>query len=1468
MAIVSDIEIRLRADIARLQQDLNQARQSVDNTMSRIGSAVKGAAGALAALGLGLSVNAFAQWIKGAIDATDVVSDLSQKTGIAIKDIAGLQLWFQKGGTEAGAFESSMVKLSRKIADGGDEFTKLGIKTRDANGGLRSNVDVLLDSADAFKEMQDGTAKTALAVELFGKTGAELIPLLNEGSDGLREMNEMAQKLGLTFDQETVDAAGNFNDTLDFLAGALQGVSRQVAAQMLPTLNSMSGAFLTLITQGDGVRKAADVIGTGFKILYTIGVGVVEIFNTVGKTIGAAAGQLVAILTGEFKMAAQIGREWSADMAQGWKASAKSVADVWTGAGGEVVAAMVKTQHAGTIASDTATKDAKKQASAYQGLIDAIQDKLVESDREARGMEKLNESQKLAMALDEGLANGKIKLTAAEEGYYRMLIEAVGVNEENARVNKEVAASNERAAKGAEANAKLVRQLADERARELETAEKEAATQERLAATFGMTEAAIAQLEVTRLEEQLAQRVSLGMTLDEIEQLEALIPLKQRAAKAIANTEDLKAQRQLWESIDKTAHDTFVSIADGGKNAAQRLKDTFKNVFFDWLYQQTLKKWIINVQGEITGIGSALTGGGGSGSLSNLTSLLGNGSGSLSSVLSQGIQKGFDSLGLSMGSGSPGTLAQLGGAAGSTLAGYGLGTTANSMISGQYSVGGEGLQKVATAAASAFFGPIGGAVTGAILGLVNRAFGRGPKTTTGQGITGTFGADSFSGQNYTEWMKKGGWFSSTKRGTDTSALSGEMSDTLNAAYKAIKDSTGAFANALGVPADVVASYSKTVKLAFTGDATKDQKALTDLFTQMGDELATRVLPNVSAFIMEGETAATTLQRLATEFMATDAIMAALGVDGSKAFGAVGVASLAARDRLVQLAGGIEALATQVDFFNANFLTEAERIAPVQKQVADQLAALGYAGLTTTAQFKDAVQNLVNSGALATEQGAKTYTGLMALAPAYKAVADYMAQTQKAAEELAASQAAEALEAIARAAEEAAAAAEAEAQRMAEEAAKAASMAAERRQLEIQLMELTGDAAGALAARREDELAALFPANRALQEMIYARQDEAKAMAAAEEASRAAAAEAARIAEEAAQALADANAAQKKAMYDLVDASLSAVERAVNAQKDVVTKAYEKSMTELSGFIDDMNGSIDKTRTLSESLKAAINGASVPGSESSGRASAQAQIAQALAVAKATGVLPDAADLRDALSAVSRDATDQFGSYADYVRDSARTLGNLAGLGEITDSQLTIQEQQLAELVAQRDNAKMAYEMQIAYLDSQLMLAQQQVDALNGVNNSVLSVVAAVAALQGALAGAYNPPTTSGAGVTTGLSVEDLYRSALGREGDAAGLAFWKKAYGAVVDSGELQDFMKAAAPELAAKASGNWQQYLGQNEVGSAQRSGTMATDGSALLKVMETISDRIDKVSAASRQTADLLDSVTAGGNAMMTET
>lgn len=168
-------------------------------------------------------------------------------------------------------------------------------------------------------------------------------------------------------------------------------------------------------------------------------------------------------------------------------------------------------------------------------------------------------------------------------------------------------------------------------------------------------------------------------------------------------------------------------------------------------------------------------------------------------------------------------------------------------------------------------------------------------------------------------------------------------------------------------------------ISFKGlSSTEIKEELEAVFSKLGDQMATLVAPQISSFQKAGEGYLQTLTRIASNYANLDSILASIGTT----FGATGLASIAARERLLDLTGGIDQLADKTSAFAENYLSEAERLAPVQKYVAEQMAAMGYASVTTREQFKETVLGLANSGALATKTGAEQYAGLMALADAF------------------------------------------------------------------------------------------------------------------------------------------------------------------------------------------------------------------------------------------------------------------------------------------------------------------------------------------------------------------------------------------------------------------------------------------------------------------------------------------------------
>lgn len=257
---------------------------------------------------------------------------------------------------------------------------------------------------------------------------------------------------------------------------------------------------------------------------------------------------------------------------------------------------------------------------------------------------------------------------------------------------------------------------------------------------------------------------------------------------------------------------------------------------------------------------------------------------------------------------------------------------------------------------------------------------------------------------------------------------------------------------------------------------------------------------------------------------------------------------------------------------------------------------------------------------------------------------------------------------------------------------------------------------------------------------------------------------------------------------------SAVQRAISAQQKKATEAYNATNTSLSDMVSTVTENVNGLNSVSTSLSTALKALRGDSDDAVKmlRAQAQATLQSALATARSGKSLSGFTGLEDALDTVSNNNTDLYGSMEDFARDQGRTANVVAELNAINGKQLTSAEASLAGLKTQIDLAKAAYDAQMAQYDQALEFAQAQMDALNGVDTSIMGVTAAinamnaavVAALQGQASGA-GKANTSGNNATL---VETLYQSVLGRGSEAAGASYW----GAKLQSGEVT-YEQAAA---------------------------------------------------------------------------
>jgi len=303
--VAGQLEILLLANMARLQADMDKAKRTVSSTVDAMNKV-------LGTIGVGVSLAGITSMIKSVVDVGDHLNDLRKITGLTVNELGGLDKQAKLNGTNLDSVAKAIGIMSKNMYTGVDAFKLLGIATKDADGNLRNANQVLLDVADRFSRMQDGAQKSAIANQIFGKSGRELIPLLNEGRGALESAAEAHRKYsGVT--QASAEASDLFNDNLTLLSGRVTAIKTSFVGELLPTLNAISTAMLNSGQSTNQFSFAANVVVPVLKGLAIAGAAVAGIFQGVGREIGAAAAQMAAIARFDFNGVAVISKALAED---------------------------------------------------------------------------------------------------------------------------------------------------------------------------------------------------------------------------------------------------------------------------------------------------------------------------------------------------------------------------------------------------------------------------------------------------------------------------------------------------------------------------------------------------------------------------------------------------------------------------------------------------------------------------------------------------------------------------------------------------------------------------------------------------------------------------------------------------------------------------------------------------------------------------------------------------------------------------------------------------------------------------------------------------------------------------------------------------------------------------------------------------------------------------------------------------
>lgn len=292
------VQVILTGDASGLLKALQSSAAGTEAMAKQMESAVGGVATMLekfaAPIAGFLGVLAGGHFLKEAISETaelgDAMAKGAQKAGVTVEALSGLAHAAKLSDVAFEDLVGGLTKLAKNMQEAvftptskaAAAFKALGIEVQDANGHLRPTDQVLGDVAEKFSTFKDGADKTALAMNLFGKSGAQMIPLLNEGKEGISELTAEAKRLGITMTTEQAEAAERYKDNLERLEAVVTGLKRRIGDELIPTLDELN---TTLIEDGP---EAVSVLGVAAK-------GLVTAFKTVGFVIGAVIQTIISL---------------------------------------------------------------------------------------------------------------------------------------------------------------------------------------------------------------------------------------------------------------------------------------------------------------------------------------------------------------------------------------------------------------------------------------------------------------------------------------------------------------------------------------------------------------------------------------------------------------------------------------------------------------------------------------------------------------------------------------------------------------------------------------------------------------------------------------------------------------------------------------------------------------------------------------------------------------------------------------------------------------------------------------------------------------------------------------------------------------------------------------------------------------------------------------------------------------------
>lgn len=327
---VKDKQAALEREIASTEQSLKSlnremkdfgsvAKQQLEATSKKFGDLAqktKGVSTVAAGLGAAMLGNAV-----NAAKNADEINTLAKQYGVSTDEIQKMNYAQDLLDVSTETMLGSIQKVTKAMAGENNALQTLNIRTKNADGSMRSATDVWYEALEALSQVENETERDQLAMELFGKSAAELAGIVDDGGAALKALGQEAEESGSILSGDALDAANEFNDGMDRLkaraSSAFLEAGAALAEALLPALEKL------ITTVSSVLQWFANLDGTTQTVILTV-LGLVAAISPLMSILSALSSPIGLVIAGLTALVAA-----GVAVYQNWDVIKEKATEIW-----------------------------------------------------------------------------------------------------------------------------------------------------------------------------------------------------------------------------------------------------------------------------------------------------------------------------------------------------------------------------------------------------------------------------------------------------------------------------------------------------------------------------------------------------------------------------------------------------------------------------------------------------------------------------------------------------------------------------------------------------------------------------------------------------------------------------------------------------------------------------------------------------------------------------------------------------------------------------------------------------------------------------------------------------------------------------------------------------------------------------------------------------------------------------------